>query len=209
MSPDNTPIGARTTPATSPAALLMLLADPGGRAAEGPDSSRVFMLLDAARDPVIHARLTALGKDVQARSMYQGDLGEHLAHVSPYLLAIAGEDDPALWFATAGLGKSWGVFVTARQSFGDLRRHLRKFNLVRDEAGTPLVFRYYDPRVLRIFLPTCTSEELRRFFGPVESFAAETADGQGLARFTLAGGRLQTSLTPFAPRSAAIGMPSR
>ena len=45
--------------------------------------------------------------------------------------------------------------------------------MVQDEGGQEYFFRYYDPRVLRKYLPTCTPEEVRSFFGPVRSFIAE------------------------------------
>jgi len=36
-----------------------------------------------------------------------------------------------------------------------------------------LIFRYYDPRVLRAYLPTCSPAELNTFFGPVTAFITE------------------------------------
>jgi hypothetical protein len=33
-----------------------------------------------------------------------------------------------------------------------------------------LIFRYYDPRVLRVYLPTCWPAEVSTFFGPVSAF---------------------------------------
>ena len=36
-----------------------------------------------------------------------------------------------------------------------------------------MLFRYYDPRVLRAFLPTCTRDELRTVFGGIECFWIE------------------------------------
>ena len=36
-----------------------------------------------------------------------------------------------------------------------------------------MIFRFYDPRVLRKFLPTCNADELQTFFGKVETFFAE------------------------------------
>jgi hypothetical protein len=159
------------------------------------DGDELYMLLDAARDQRIYARLTELGERVHARSLYQGDVGDSLAHVSPYLLALQQDRPDSLWFAEAGFGRSWGVFVTGPIGFDELRRHLRKFNIVYRENGTPLVFRFYDPRVLRRFLPSCTLEELRRFFGPVGSFLTETAEADSLLRFALNEGELlQTRL---------------
>jgi hypothetical protein len=54
---------------------------------------------------------------------------------------------------------------------------------VRDERGNRLVFRYYDPRVLRVYLPTCTASELRRVFGPIECFWMESGDPEELFKF--------------------------
>jgi hypothetical protein len=54
-----------------------------------------------------------------------------------------------------------------------LRRHLREFLRVRDEAGKRLIFRYYDPRILRVYLPTCWPAELNTFFGPISAFITE------------------------------------
>jgi hypothetical protein len=147
---------------------------------------RLYLLLDAARDERIYARLIEVAGAIHARSLYQGDLGDSLAHVSPLR-----EDQPeSRWFAEAGFGQGWGLFVTTPVGFDELRRHLRKFNIVYRENGTPLVFRYYDPRVLRRFLPTCTPAELRRFFGPIESFLTETEEADALVRFTLRGDEL-------------------
>lgn len=39
------------------------------------------------------------------------------------------------------------------------------------------MFRYYDPRVLRVYLPTCRPDELRTVFGPIRSYLVEGEDG--------------------------------
>ncbi|HEY2399507.1 MAG TPA: S1 RNA-binding domain-containing protein, partial [Steroidobacteraceae bacterium] len=48
------------------------------------------------------------------------------------------------------------------------------------EQGKRLLFRFYDPRVLRPFLPSCEAGQMREMFGPVEHFAVEAngIDGQ-------------------------------
>lgn len=55
------------------------------------------------------------------------------------------------------------------------RLHFKKRLRVQTEAGRQPAFRYYDPRVLNIYLPTCTGQELRTFFGPVTRLLAEGA----------------------------------
>jgi hypothetical protein len=43
--------------------------------------------------------------------------------------------------------------------------------------------RLYDPRVLRIYLPTCNAAETQEFFGPVSRFLMEASDPQLMLQF--------------------------
>lgn len=45
--------------------------------------------------------------------------------------------------------------------------------MIYDPAQRPLFFRYYDPRVLRIYLPICMPAELDTIFGPVARYLLE------------------------------------
>jgi len=165
----------------------------GGQVAGMRPDSAVYMLLDAARDPRIYSWLSEPREVVRQRCLYQGDVGDNLAHVAPYLLALREDQPESLRFAEAGFGQSWGLFLTSAAAFDDVRRHLRKFNVVYRQDGTPLVFRFYDPRVLRAFLPTCTGSELQRFFGPIDAFVAESEEGDALLRYSLRDGELVQS----------------
>jgi len=53
-----------------------------------------------------------------------------------------------------------------------------------------MLFRYYDPRVLRIYLPTCNAGELSTIFGPITGYIVEDADPWTLLRFSLDSGSL-------------------
>ncbi len=55
--------------------------------------------------------------------------------------------------------------------------------MVYDEEGKPLYFRYYDPRVLRAYLPTCNESELQTVFGPVNHYYAEGKEQNQLIEF--------------------------
>ena len=48
--------------------------------------------------------------------------------------------------------------------------------MVQLAEGTQVYFRFYDPRVLREFLPTTTHAELLHFFGPVQEWLTEGSD---------------------------------
>jgi len=159
-------------------------------------SSTLYMLVDAARAKPIHPRLLALDPETRAQSLYQGDIGVNLGHLSPWLVAMS-ERPEAAWFAETGFGQSWGLFVVADLAFEDLRRHLRKFNLVERPDRQQLVFRFYDPRVMRGFLPACAPEELRQFFGPIKAFLVETEAGDGMLRYSVEGGTLRETRLPL------------
>jgi hypothetical protein len=97
---------------------------------------------------------------------------------------------------TLGWGRAWGIFIQSDDSIRTLRRHLRTLLRVKDEAGRYLLFRYYDPRVLRIYLPTCLDLELKSMFGSsITRFCMESEDSDSIISFELdSNDRLQTSV---------------
>jgi hypothetical protein len=54
-----------------------------------------------------------------------------------------------------------------------------------------MVFRYYDPRVLRVYLPTCVTAELRTVFGPIECFWTESESPEYMLDFRVHDGALE------------------
>jgi hypothetical protein len=122
-------------------------------------------------------------------------LPRELRLVAPYLVELDPANPSTGRLLDLAWGNSWGIFlrVDGDGDGGRLRHHLRGFLRVRTEAGKKLVFRYYDPRVLRAYLPTCTQSELRGVFGPVRSFIAEAEDPGTLIAFSFDGFRLSQS----------------
>ena len=74
-----------------------------------------------------------------------------------------------------GWSHSWGVYLHADGKLEDVRHHLRRFLLVKHPQGKPVYFRFYDPRVLRVYLQTCTSDEITQVFGPIPRIVAESS----------------------------------
>src|ERR1035438_6111751 len=94
------------------------------------------------------------------------------------------------WILSKGWGNHWGIFAIADADLQVMRQHLRRFLTVYDEKGKPLLFRFYDPRVMRVYLPTCNAEELGAIFGPVASYVLEDESSKTLLRFQCALGQL-------------------
>lgn len=62
------------------------------------------------------------------------------------------------------------VILTTHASHDALFAHLRELTTVETEDGEVLYFRFHDPCVLRVFIPTCTHEQLHELFGPIAAF---------------------------------------
>ncbi|WP_224247232.1 DUF4123 domain-containing protein [Hyalangium gracile] len=147
----------------------------------------LYAVLDAARSDRI---LTLLRESVEEhRSLYEGPQGVALAEVAPYLVQLPKGSLLLSSLVQEGWGKAWGVFLTSDAAFNELRRHLRKFLMVELEGSDGrFYFRFYDPRVLAQFLPTCAAQQKADFFGPVTSFTYETLVEEKPSLTTVHGG---------------------
>jgi hypothetical protein len=157
----------------------------------------LYALLDAARDPAIHHGLQGFAATEEIACLYQGAAAEDLGHVAPWLVRLGPRTDVFDWIWDKGWGDSWGVFIWSTATVDDLRAHFRKLTRVRTEDGKVLLFRFYDPRVLSTFLPTCAPTQVEEMFGPVMRFFVEADGGAAIAEYTRAAGALRRRLLPL------------
>jgi len=137
----------------------------------------LFAVVDASRG-VRPIQLLREAVD-EHRSLYDGVKGEALAHCAPYLVALRADSGLLERLVREGWGARWAIFFTCARPFKEVRRHLRRFLLVEDDvSGERYYFRFYDPRTLRIFLPSCTPRQHQDFFGEVTCFLAESESGK-------------------------------
>jgi hypothetical protein len=148
----------------------------------------IWMILDAARDRAIFRMLLECGLEYSC--LYSGTLPPALEIAAPYLVQLEYQDRYTRRFLEQAWGNSWGIILKCDQRLDRLRRHLRQFLVVRDPRGGRLVFRYYDPRVLRVYLPTCNTEDLGKVFGPIQCFWTEGQASGSMLEFNLEGGKL-------------------
>jgi Domain of unknown function (DUF4123)/FHA domain len=142
----------------------------------------LYALLDASREPSVLKVI--LESKEEHQSLYEGAQGAQLAHFAPYLIRIPQLSPLIDTLAKQAWSKSWGVFVTSDLPLKELRTHFRHYLNVKLPDGQQVYFRYYDPRVLRLFLPTCLPEEANQFFGPVKHFFMEAEDPNLALHFT-------------------------
>jgi hypothetical protein len=149
-------------------------------AARGP----LYMVLDGARDPRI-LQLLHEAPD-EHRSLYEGTRGEAMEDVAPYLVRLREDSGLLSRLVLEGWERRWGIFLPSPLSFRDQRRHLRRFLMVEvEDTLQRLYFRFYDPGVLRAFLPTCSVRQVAELLGEASAALGEGGDGT-LLRFVKA-----------------------
>lgn len=148
---------------------------------DGENEMQVYAILDGARDSRIVDLLRF--SSLEYACMYAGKLSPALQQAAPYIVHLSPKAEFTRTLLQHARGQSWGIFIEAAPdiSMEQLRRHFRRLQRVTTEDGQILVFRFYDPRVLRVYLPTCTLSELAQFFGPAAKIVAEAESQPGTA----------------------------
>lgn len=123
---------------------------------------------------------------------------EDFETITPHLLPCEVESQLYNWITTDGKGDSWGIFVKSELDLEPLVEQLQKLLIVSMETnGRWVYFRFYDPRVLRGFLPGCEKKQLEELFTGVESFYCEAEDDDFQMHFSLEKGKLKVEKIPI------------
>lgn len=144
---------------------------------------QVFAVIDGARDARVVPMLRTTG--LEHVCLFAGNLSPSLLAVAPWLVRLSPQARLTRELCAEGWDDHWFVLARTRAdvTLQQLQRHLRTVLRVQDEAGRYLMFRFYDPRVLRVYLPTCTRAEADTVFGPVSEWTCAGADPRALTTF--------------------------
>jgi len=136
---------------------------------------RLYAVVDPAREPQVLEWLGGSGLPFQC--LFQGEKAKSLAEEAPYLLHFGNDVDALRSLVEAHHDSATVIYLVSDAPFYAVRRHLRRIQIVRTEDDQSVFFRYYDPRVARVFLPTCDDEQIRWMFGDVvERWLCETEE---------------------------------
>lgn len=147
------------------------------------DRTRLYCVLDGASVPDLPLKIHEMRPPNYC--LFSGELTPDVAFTAPYVVNLIPDSPFTKWVLSESFGKHWGIFAHCRFSIKEMRRHFRSLVNVYDEQGNPMIFRFYDPRVLRRFLPTCNAAELKNIFGNVQTLFAEAEDNENLLGFQL------------------------
>ena len=185
----------------------------------GVEQGRVFAILDGARDQRIFGAVDAARVDrtclYSLNMRWPGEeLPWKLIGASPYLVELEKDTDLTRFVISNGWHDHWGIYCRANADLKQLRRHFRELLVVNDHRGRRLMFRYYDPRVLQVYLPSCRPDELRAFFGPVDEFIVPAPNPCTAIQYRFDGSRLLRKIFEFheaqapEPRQIPAGKPA-
>ena len=146
------------------------------------EAACTFVVLDGAIGPAVRDLLNQAG--VFYQSLYEGEKATELAPFGPYLAEIQKGSKLMPFLIKVGWGKSWGCFLSTQMGFLDTRKHLRHFLMVDIEGGQRVIFRFYDPRVMKVFIPTCNTEQRKEFFGKIQHIFVESETGAAVTRYS-------------------------
>ena len=159
--------------------------------------TNLYTVLDGASVPELPQILWE--HELEHVCLYRGELEPDMAAVAPYLVKLKYDHSFTKLVCERGWGKHWGIFVItpAEVDIRAMRQHFRRFLMVYDPDGKLIYFRYYDPRVLRVYLPTCNAEEIRIVFGTISSYVLEDEDSSILLRLSSDGEKVRAEKVPL------------
>ncbi len=135
---------------------------------EGP----LFLMVNAAADETIPAMLAMGDVDLAKHSLFQ-DASAVPARWTPYLLSTTPDSPLLSGLLDRGWGKNWFSIFSSSADLSELQTHFGKFLRVQMDQTGGIYFRFYDPQVLREFLPSGNPSELAIFFGSVREWLLE------------------------------------
>jgi hypothetical protein len=149
--------------------------------------SELYAVVDAARDRRIY---DLVHQALFPTCLFATDVVSPMGRNAPYLLPVEHAERLIDAWRNHGRGESWGIFLRSSEERARLRQRLRTFNQAKLPDGRIVVFRWWDPRVFRVYLPTCDASDLNQWFASVEEYVCEAEDGFGFHVYRNAGGVL-------------------
>jgi len=161
-----------------------------------PDDRLVYAVVDGAG---CSALLPMIARHaVPHVCLYRGELEPELAEAAPYLVSLRPDDPFTRWLLTEGWDRHWSMVARTEASLMEMRGHLRRLTMARLPDGRVVYFRFHDPRVARVYLPTCDAAEIKRFFGPIETIFVEDERPATVLSLTPSAGGVATARVPLA-----------
>ena len=159
-------------------------------------AAKFYGVLDLARAPHLYEHVARLEPEA-AECLFAGRLAPEVRRASPFLVELEPADPLSKLWRGQGWGGAWGILLSSRQGLPVVRRRLRHFTMAKLPDGSgPMLFRFWDPRVLRTYLPLAEHNALADWFKDIDLYILETEDGKGSIRYSFKNGNLVSTVGP-------------
>jgi len=168
-----------TEPTEAPPSEARLSLVAAARKELGEIDGALYAAFDAARAERV---LWLLQESIDDhKTLYEGQEGRLLDDVAPYLVRFERGSKLLDRLLLGGWGDAWGVFFRSTEHPKEVRRQLRRFLVVLDDAKSErMYFRFYDPRVMREFHSVATMRQRAELLHGMVRMVLESEDGSPL-----------------------------
>src|ERR1043165_1679534 len=142
----------------------------------------LYALVDGAQDRRIYGLIS---RESEHTSLLGGSLEATQLRASPFLVRLEQNSQLARAWHAEGHGRNWGIHCVSSASLSDLRSFFRGFLQAKLPDGQTALFRFWDPRVWRAYLPACEPDITEQWFRRVDEYRCEGSDGQQTMRYLL------------------------
>jgi hypothetical protein len=143
-------------------------------------SEKLYAVVDVARDrriyELVHDALFPM-------CLFRTEVVSPLGRSAPYLVPVEHAERLIESWRNFGCGESWGIFLSSSEQQARVRQRLRTCNEAKLPDGRVVLFRWWDPRVFRVYLPTCDAGDLKQWFAAVDEYVCENEDGAGYTMY--------------------------
>lgn len=137
-----------------------------------------YLLLDGAQIDNVMTQLYQLEDSPAFHQLYQGTCYEELADLGPLLIRLRPGGRLEQHFAEHWQAKA-GLWLESDACESELVEHLRSLVHVGVSSDTTVLLRFYDPRIMRHWLPDLAADERDRLMGPVSSIRLPATEAGG------------------------------
>jgi hypothetical protein len=167
--------------------------------------ARVHAMVDASVVPGLQQRIDqadVLGWD----RLQRGDLSAERAARASFVVALKTQSPFTDWLLGAAASEfpHWGVLFAGSATLQQVREHGRGLNEVELPDGQRRAWRWWDPQLLELLVPTLSASQLDAFFAIGQTLVLPAA--HAWTWFTQQDGELRTTVRPLLATAPAGGI---
>lgn len=142
------------------------------------DSGRTFLLIDGAKVENLSEIIYKEIPDASCDSLYRGTELADMSEISPWLVQADPESSLFSKCFDDWMNRGVAIALQADAAFDELVTHFRGLVIGTLASGDEVVFRFYDPEIVRQLLsPDTQNENAKRLLGPCHAVAVQDRRG--------------------------------